>query len=56
MAREMEKAKRAEWEARERELDAAASTPEGENRALTAATEQIARDRVSISRFLNDAL
>lgn len=56
MAREMEKAKRAEWEARERELDAAASSLEGERRALTAATEQIARDRALLSRSLNDAL
>lgn len=56
MAREMERQKRAEWEARERELAAAADSLEGEKRALTAATEQIARDRASISRSLNDAL
>lgn len=56
MAREMEKTKRAEWEARERELATAAADLDVEKRSLTAATEQIARDRANLSRSLNDAL
>jgi uncharacterized protein HemX len=56
MAREIERQKRAEWEARERELAAAAADLDAEKRSLTAATEQISRDRANITRSLNDAL
>lgn len=56
MAQEMERQKRAEWDAREQELAAAAADLDAERRSLAAATEQIARDRVSLFRSLNDAL
>lgn len=56
MAREIEREKREEWEARERALAAAAAGIATEKRSLAAATEQIARDRALLSRSLNDAL
>jgi hypothetical protein len=56
MAREIERQKRAEWEARERDLEAAAAGIAADKRSLAAATGQIARDRAGLSRSLNDAL
>jgi hypothetical protein len=56
MAREMEKAKRAEWEARERELATAAADLDAEKHSLAAATEQIARDRATNKEILSVAL
>lgn len=56
MAREIEREKREEWEDRERALAAAAADIATEKRSLTAATEQIARDRAVLSRSLSDAL
>jgi hypothetical protein len=56
MAREIERAKQAEWEDRERALAAAGAGIATEKRSLAAATEQIAHDRAALSRSLNDAL
>jgi uncharacterized protein HemX len=56
MAREMERQKRKEWEARERELATAAADLDAEKHSLAAAADQIARERANLSRSLNDAL
>ncbi len=56
MAREVERQKRDDWEARERELATAAADLDAEKHSLAAAAEQIARDRANLSRSLNDAL
>jgi len=56
MAREIERSKRAEWEARERELATAAADLDAEKHSLAAATEQIARDRATNKEILSVAL
>jgi len=56
MAREIEEAKKEEWAARERDLEAAAAGLAAERQSLVSAADQIARDRANLNRSLNDAL
>lgn len=56
MAREMEKAKQAEWKAKEDAIATAASDIATEKRSIKVATDQLAQDRITIARGLKDGL
>jgi hypothetical protein len=56
MAREIERQKKEEWAAKEKEIAAAAGNIATEKRVVDAAAEQLIRDRSNLSRSLNDAM
>lgn len=56
MASELERQKAAEWGEKANALAAVAENIANEKRSVDAATEQLNRDRVNLSRSLNDAL